>query len=93
LTNVFIKVFLKLFFSKYGETKRAPEDGLTIYDSDKPRFTFESFFDAIHRREDTFYVVSFSGDHLLLPAAARNQSARPRMSLILPSILLPVNGN
>ena len=79
--------------SKYGVTKRTREGGLTLYNSDKPRFTLDSFFEAIHRREDTFYVVSFSGDHLLLPAASRNQSARPRMSLILPSVLLPVNGS
>jgi hypothetical protein len=85
-------MFLMIFFSKYGVTKRTPEGGLTLYNSDKPRFTLDSFFEAIHRREDTFYVISFSGDHLLLPAASRNQSARPRMSLILPSILLPVNG-
>jgi hypothetical protein len=82
-----------LISRKYGETKRTPDGELTLYDTATPRFTFESFFEAIHRREDTFYVVSFSGDHLLLPAASRNQSARPRMSLILPSILLPVNGN
>ena len=77
---------------KYGVTKRTPDGEVTLYDNGTPRNTFESFFEAIHRREDTFYVVSFSGDHLLLPAASRNQSARPRMSLILPSILLPVNG-
>lgn len=65
--------------------------GMTLYDEETPRFTYASFFEAIHRREDTFYVVSFSGDHLLLPASARNESSRPRMSLLLPSV--PLNGN
>jgi len=62
--------------------------GMTLYDEETPRFTYASFFEAIHRREDTFYVVSFSGDHLLLPASARNESSRPRMSLLLPSVPL-----
>ena len=66
--------------------------GITIYDEETPRFTYDSFFEAIHRREDTFYVVSFSGDHLLLPASARNESSRPRMSLLLPSVTVPLNG-
>uniref|UniRef100_A0A1B6LIQ6 BZIP domain-containing protein n=2 Tax=Graphocephala atropunctata TaxID=36148 RepID=A0A1B6LIQ6_9HEMI len=45
--------------------------------------------EALHRRDDTFYVVSFSGDHLLLPALAHNNSVRPKMSLVLPA--LPFN--
>ena len=69
----------------------ASRTGITLYDDETPRFTYASFFEAIHRREDTFYVVSFSGDHLLLPASARNESSRPRMSLLLPSV--PLNGN
>lgn len=44
-----------------------------------------SFLEAIQRRDDTYYVVSFSPDHLLVPAIARNDSARPRMSLLMPT--------
>ncbi|KAL1131849.1 hypothetical protein AAG570_011460 [Ranatra chinensis] len=46
---------------------------------------------SMPRRDDTFYVVSFSDDHLLVPALAHNMSLRPRMSLILPTV--PVNGS
>lgn len=49
-----------------------------------------SLFDALRRRDDTFYVVWFSGEHLLLPASRKNNTARPRMSLVLPAV--PVNG-
>ncbi len=65
---------------------------ITLYDSNVPRFSYEAFFEAIDRRDDTFYVVSFSGDHLLLPASAHNQTSRPRMSLLLPSMTVPLNG-
>lgn len=47
-------------------------------------------FDALGRKEDTFYVVWFTGDHLLLPASRKNSTARPKMSLVLPAV--PVNG-
>lgn len=50
-----------------------------------------SLFDALRRRDDTFYVVWFSGEHLLLPASRQNNTARPRMSLVLPAV--SVNGN
>ena len=49
-----------------------------------------SLFDALRRRDDTFYVVWFSGEHLLLPASRQNNTARPRMSLVFPAV--PVNG-
>ena len=48
-------------------------------------------FDALGRKDDTFYVVWFTGDHLLLPASRKNSTVRPKMSLILPAV--PVNGN
>ena len=66
--------------------------GMTLYDQETGQgFSYEALFEAIQRREDTFYVVSFSGDHLLLPAKSKNESSRPRMSLLLPSV--PLNGN
>ncbi|XP_050424739.1 cyclic AMP-dependent transcription factor ATF-6 alpha isoform X2 [Adelges cooleyi] len=48
----------------------------------------ESLFDSIERQEDTFYVVSFSGDHLLLPAShnVSNTTHRPKMSLVFPAL-------
>ena len=47
-------------------------------------------FDALRRKDDTFYVVWFSGEHLLLPASRQNNTIRPKMSLVFPA--LPVNG-
>ncbi|EAX03582.1 cAMP responsive element binding protein-like 1, isoform CRA_b [Homo sapiens] len=49
-----------------------------------------AFLDAIDRREDTFYVVSFR-DHLLLPAISHNKTSRPKMSLVMPA--MAPNGN
>uniref|UniRef100_A0A3Q4HU30 Cyclic AMP-dependent transcription factor ATF-6 beta-like n=1 Tax=Neolamprologus brichardi TaxID=32507 RepID=A0A3Q4HU30_NEOBR len=52
-----------------------------------PEVTYSDFLDAIDRREDTFYVVSFRRDHLLLPAISHNKTSRPKMSLVMPAIL------
>ncbi|KAK6484190.1 cyclic AMP-dependent mRNAion factor ATF-6 alpha-like [Huso huso] len=55
-----------------------------------PHRSYQDFFDEIRRRGDTFYVVSFRRDHLLLPATSHNKGRRPKMSLVLPA---NVNGN
>jgi competence protein ComGC len=47
---------------------------------------YDHFLDAINRRNDTFYVVSFRHDHLLLPATAHNKTMRPRMSVMMPAV-------
>ncbi|XP_026502921.1 cyclic AMP-dependent transcription factor ATF-6 beta [Terrapene carolina triunguis] len=54
----------------------------------RPDRTEHHFMDAIDRREDTFYVVSFRRDHLLLPAISHNKTTRPKMSLVMPAMAL-----
>ncbi|XP_012690840.2 cyclic AMP-dependent transcription factor ATF-6 alpha [Clupea harengus] len=51
-----------------------------------PHRTYNDFFDEINRRGDTFYVVSFRRDHLLLPATNHNKGSRPKMSVVLPAM-------
>lgn len=52
-----------------------------------PEQLYSDFFEAINRRDDTFYVVSFSDHHMLLPALHHNKTRRPKMSLIMPTVL------
>lgn len=51
-----------------------------------PPHTYSDFFDELNRRPDTFYVVSFRRDHLLLPATSHNKGQRPKMTVILPAM-------
>ncbi|XP_055593403.1 cyclic AMP-dependent transcription factor ATF-6 alpha [Uranotaenia lowii] len=62
------------------------ENDLALY---YPGFSkkYAKFFEEIGRRDDTFYLVSFSVEHLLLPAIAYNKTNRPRMSLMLPAMM------
>ncbi len=57
-----------------------------------PQIKYEDLLSAIHRRDDTFYFLSFSAeDHLIIPPIPSNGSEiRPRFSLIMPSIM-PLN--
>ncbi|XP_014118278.1 PREDICTED: cyclic AMP-dependent transcription factor ATF-6 beta [Pseudopodoces humilis] len=67
-------------------TERAPPGQLQLYrgpDPPEPRILA-----AIDRRDDTFYVVSFRRDHLLLPARSHNKTSRPKMSLVMPAAAL-----
>nr|XP_014091699.1 cyclic AMP-dependent transcription factor ATF-6 alpha [Bactrocera oleae] len=61
----------------------------------KPKISEEylRLFKGIKRQDDTFYVLSFNMDHILLPASAYNKSARPKMSLMLPAGDPSVNGD
>ncbi|KAH9508838.1 Cyclic AMP-dependent transcription factor ATF-6 alpha [Bulinus truncatus] len=53
----------------------------------------QRFLNAIHRRNDTFYVLSFSTDYFLVPATAHNKTMRPRMSLLMPVVTPSVNAS
>lgn len=53
----------------------------------RPEILYSDFFEAINRKDDTFYVVSFNIDNMLLPALHHNNSRRPKMSLLLPALL------
>uniref|UniRef100_A0A8D0DT57 Activating transcription factor 6 beta n=1 Tax=Salvator merianae TaxID=96440 RepID=A0A8D0DT57_SALMN len=67
-------------------TERDSLSQLQVYQH--PDHTEHDFMDAIDRREDTFYVVSFRRDHLLLPAISHNKTSRPKMSLVMPAMAL-----
>ncbi|KAJ6633065.1 Cyclic AMP-dependent transcription factor ATF-6 alpha [Pseudolycoriella hygida] len=59
---------------------------IQVHTSEYKNGKYAEFFEEIGRQDDTFYVVSFTGDHLLLPALAHNKTLRPKMSLMLPSL-------
>ncbi|XP_013858408.1 cyclic AMP-dependent transcription factor ATF-6 alpha [Austrofundulus limnaeus] len=70
----------------YVETteKKTPGSELQVYYA--PQHTYGDLFDELNRRADTFYVVSFRRDHLLLPATNHNKGSRPKMSVVLPAM-------
>ncbi|KAJ8339803.1 hypothetical protein SKAU_G00344360 [Synaphobranchus kaupii] len=69
---------------KSPQAHRAIESQLQVFPG--PEISYNDFLDAIDRREDTFYVVSFRRDHLLLPAISHNKTTRPKMSLVMPAM-------
>ncbi|NXK75367.1 ATF6A factor, partial [Amazona guildingii] len=81
----------QLMAMPYTDTSISRNSGneLQVYYA-SPR-SYQDFFEAIRRREDTFYVVSFRRDHLLLPATAHNKTRRPKMSIVLPAVNINEN--
>lgn len=71
---------------QYTETTEDKNSGSELQVYYAPHNTYSDFFDELNRRADTFYVVSFRRDHLLLPATSHNKGQRPKMSLVLPAM-------
>ncbi|XP_069087165.1 cyclic AMP-dependent transcription factor ATF-6 alpha isoform X1 [Pleurodeles waltl] len=78
----------QLLTMQYSNVKN-PGSELQIYYA-SPR-SYQDFLEALQRRGDTFYVVSFRRDHLLLPAINRNKTTRPKMSVVLPAVNINEN--
>ncbi|XP_036970939.1 cyclic AMP-dependent transcription factor ATF-6 alpha isoform X2 [Acanthopagrus latus] len=71
---------------QYTDTTEEKNHGNELQVYYAPHHTYSDFFDEINRRGDTFYVVSFRRDHLLLPATSHNKGSRPKMSVVLPAM-------
>ncbi|XP_030583304.1 cyclic AMP-dependent transcription factor ATF-6 alpha [Archocentrus centrarchus] len=71
---------------QYTETTEEKNPGSELQVYYAPRHTYTDFFDELNRRGDTFYVVSFRRDHLLLPATSHNKGSPPKMSVVLPAM-------
>ncbi|XP_076436924.1 uncharacterized protein LOC143276303 [Babylonia areolata] len=61
---------------------------MQVFRHNDPR---QRLLNAIPRRNDTFYVLSFNTDYFLVPATAHNKTARPRMSLVMPVVSETLN--
>ncbi|XP_027882428.1 cyclic AMP-dependent transcription factor ATF-6 alpha isoform X2 [Xiphophorus couchianus] len=70
----------------YGENTEEKNSGSELQVYYARQHVYSDFFDELHRRPDTFYVVSFRRDHLLLPATNHNKGSRPKMSVVLPAM-------
>lgn len=71
-------------------TYKGHHDGypMQVFGYNDPR---QRLLNAIPRRNDTFYVLSFNTDYFLVPATAHNKTSRPRMSLVMPVLSTALN--
>jgi hypothetical protein len=65
---------------------------VSLYDNQQNKRN-ENFAKMIRKRNDTFYFISFRRDYTILPALAQNKTQRPRISLLIPTLLSSSNGN
>ncbi|CAH1401391.1 unnamed protein product [Nezara viridula] len=65
----------------YKKAQRWQKGGTSAVGVYRPKFP-----GSLPRRDDTFYVFSFSSDHLLVPALAHDITLRPKMSFLIPTV-------
>ncbi|XP_071948304.1 cyclic AMP-dependent transcription factor ATF-6 alpha-like [Antedon mediterranea] len=70
-----------------SQMENVDERGLQLYDSLFDR-RYANLLNALDRKNDTYYVVSFRRDHLLLPALQHNNTGRPKISVLMPALRL-----
>lgn len=62
-------------------------EDLQMYYSYQLMNEYMEIFDSMHLKDDTFYVVSLKPDNnMLISAASRNQTTRPKMALLMPTV-------
>uniref|UniRef100_A0A1L8DI78 Putative bzip transcription factor atf6 n=1 Tax=Nyssomyia neivai TaxID=330878 RepID=A0A1L8DI78_9DIPT len=76
----------KVRLSSKEETALEGGNHVQVFKPKENSVKYAELFEEIRRRDDTFYVVSFHADHLMLPALAHNKTRRPKMSLLLPAL-------
>ncbi len=59
---------------------------VSLYDNQQ-NTRYENFAKTVRTRNDTFYFISFRRDFAILPALAQNKTQRPRISLLIPTLL------
>ncbi|EDW01961.1 uncharacterized protein LOC6560291 [Drosophila grimshawi] len=74
--------------SHIGHKQQKLDTDKNIFGTGEP-----DLFKGIKRQDDTFYVLSFNTDHILLSPAAHNKNVRPKMSLLLPTADPSNNGD
>lgn len=63
---------------------------IQLYNPKSKLIQLNEFFEEINRQDDVFYVFSFKGDHMLLPAINSYNFSQIKMNLMMPA---RVNGS
>lgn len=79
------------------EGPRASSDGSSVASKElplPPSWPSRALLNEVRKRNDTFYLLAFSGppDTVFLSARQANSTARPKIALLMPAIASAKNG-